>query len=80
MKRRHDRKGVRREEGLVRQERWSKLTPAEQLSELDKRLGDGVGAVRQRTRLKGIIEASKKAKKAKAKAKKAETTKRAKKN
>lgn len=41
----------RREEGEQRNEAWRKLTPAEQLASLDRRLGKGVGAKRQRRKL-----------------------------
>jgi hypothetical protein len=66
MKKRHDRKERRRLEVEERLEYWQGLTPAEQLVQLDRRLGEGVGAVKQRTRLNAAIEAAK-AKKAAAK-------------
>ena len=45
-------KHQRREEGEERNIEWRKLTPAQQLASLDRRLGKGVGAKRQRTKLK----------------------------
>ena len=42
---------IRREEAIERQEYWSNLTPQQQLVELDKRLGKGVGAVKQRFKI-----------------------------
>lgn len=38
-------------EGAERQAYWSSLSPREQLSALDRRLGEGAGAKRQRERL-----------------------------
>lgn len=42
----------KREAGEERNAEWRKLTPAQQLANLDRRLGKGVGAKRQRTKLK----------------------------
>ena len=57
---------------------WRAKSPAEQLKALDERLGEGVGATKQRTRLqKQIAEAAKvasKAQRAKAKNKKSKKT------
>lgn len=50
---------IKRKEGAERQEAWSKLTPQQQLDELDRRLGKGVGATKQRARLALVIEKSK---------------------
>jgi hypothetical protein len=44
---------TKREEAATRQEYWSSLSAAEQLSALDARLGFQVGAVKQRARLVG---------------------------
>jgi hypothetical protein len=43
----------RYEEGVERLEHWRSLTPAEQRKDLDRRLGAGVGAKRQRAKLEG---------------------------
>jgi len=63
-----------RKEAAERLEAWQALSPAEQLKALDERLGEGVGAVKQRTRLQEKIDdatkvASNNAKAQKAKAK-----------
>jgi len=47
---------VRREEALVRDAEWRGLTPAQQLAALDKRLGVGVGAVKQRAKLTALLK------------------------
>jgi hypothetical protein len=47
-----------REEGSVRAEERAKRTPHQQLNLLDKRLGDGVGAVRERKHLQKLLEPS----------------------
>jgi hypothetical protein len=41
----------RRIEAVARQEEWANLSPAEQLAELDRRLGKGIGAKKQRARI-----------------------------
>ena len=51
MKPRKDRQSARRVAAHLRNTRWAALTPAQQLAELDKRLGVGVGAKKQRARL-----------------------------
>mgnify|MGYP001594663661 CR=1 FL=1 len=43
---------------------WRKLSPVEQISELDKRLGKGVGASKQRARIKSLVEGRKQKKSA----------------
>lgn len=48
---------ARREKAKYRQEERDKLSPREQLKELDKRLGKGVGAQKERARLQTLIEA-----------------------
>lgn len=42
---------VRREEAVERQAAWSALSPREKLAALDRRLGEGVGARKQRALL-----------------------------
>lgn len=42
----------RKEEAKERQEYWESLTPTEQLYELNQKLGDGLGAVKQRLKIK----------------------------
>lgn len=39
-----------------RGERWKKLTTTQQIKELDRRLGRGVGAAKQRARLQKILD------------------------
>lgn len=43
------------EQAIERNEAWAKLTPAQQLGELDRRLGKGVGAQKQRARLAKLV-------------------------
>ncbi len=40
-------------EGQERNAAWQALTPAQQIAELNRRLGPGVGARRQRRKLEG---------------------------
>ena len=54
---------IRRAEAIERQEHWSSLTPQEQLVELDRRLGKGVGAVRQRFKINQRLKSKNKKKK-----------------
>ena len=44
----------RAEEGAVRNAAWAALSVAEKLASLDRRLGKGMGAVRQRRLLGGV--------------------------
>lgn len=44
------------EQALERQASWAKLTPTQQLNELDRRLGKGVGAKKQRAKLTKILK------------------------
>ena len=44
-------KNLKVKEGEERNDYWRKLTPAEQIASLDRRLGKGVGAKRQRAKL-----------------------------
>ena len=48
MRLRNDRKRDRIKEGQERNEYWSSLSSAEKLASLDRRLGKGIGAKRQR--------------------------------
>jgi hypothetical protein len=45
----------RKTEAKTRQEEYDKLTPEERLERLDKRLGKGVGAVKERIKLYKLI-------------------------
>ena len=45
----------RREACEKRNAEWRELTPAQQLAELDARLGKGIGAARQRAKLNAIL-------------------------
>jgi hypothetical protein len=44
-------------EGIERNAFWQSLTPAEQMRNLDSRLGKGIGAVRQRAMIAKRMEA-----------------------
>ena len=46
---------TKRKDGAARNEEWSKLSPQDKLASLDSRLGVGVGAKRQRTKLQTEI-------------------------
>jgi len=52
---------VRQKQAQERLAVWSKMSPQEQLADLDRRLGRGQGAERQRARIKARIEASRSA-------------------
>lgn len=53
------RKEIRRKEAQERAEVRAQRSPQEQLAILDKRLGKGQGAQRERARLQSIIEGGK---------------------
>ena len=55
---RTDRIEIRRESADKRNADWCSLSPEKQLTELDVRLGKGVGAAKQRARLQQKIESS----------------------
>jgi hypothetical protein len=38
-------------EAIARNEYWAQLTPEQQIADLDKRLGKGIGAKKQRARI-----------------------------
>ena len=44
-------KQIKQTEAIVRNEAWAKLTYEQQLADLDKRLGKGIGAKKQRARI-----------------------------
>ena len=46
-----ERKAIRQSEALERQKVWSNMTLQQQLNDLDRRLGKGVGAVKQRKKI-----------------------------
>lgn len=56
--RRPDRAAARVEAAGERQTAWVELSPQKQLAELDRRLGKGVGARRQRARLERAARAA----------------------
>jgi len=51
-------KNQRRTEGDARNEAWRSLSPTEQLKDLDRRLGKGVGAKRQRQMIEARLVAA----------------------
>jgi hypothetical protein len=48
----------KRTEAVARNEDWSALSAKKQLGELDRRLGRGIGAHRQRARLSRAVKAA----------------------
>ena len=44
-------KQIKQTEAIVRNEAWAQLTPEQQIADLDRRLGKGVGAKKQRARI-----------------------------
>lgn len=62
------RKEELREAAKAAEEKWQALSPAEQLKQLDARLGEGKGATRQRARIAQKLAAAKAAKEADRKA------------
>lgn len=54
-----EKRDQRREEAAARVEEWRKLTPQEQLNELDRRLGKDLGAARQRAMIAKRIKEQK---------------------
>lgn len=67
------RRKQRQEQAVIRQKFWSSLTPEQQLEDLDRRLGEGVGALKQRTKLKAEVERLRLEKQKKERKKKAKT-------
>ena len=49
-------KQTKQTEAAVRNEAWAKLTYEQQLADLDKRLGKGIGAKKQRARIQYKID------------------------
>jgi hypothetical protein len=49
-------KEQRRTEAAYRTANWQKLSPQEQLVQLDARLGEGIGAKKQRARIQAQME------------------------
>ena len=49
-------KQIKQTEATVRNEAWVKLTYEQQLADLDKRLGKGIGAKKQRARIQYKID------------------------
>jgi ribosomal protein S12 methylthiotransferase accessory factor YcaO len=60
----------KRERAEKQQAQWSSLSIQQQIADLDRRLGKGQGATKQRARLAALLEAEKAEKKAKKVAKK----------
>ena len=48
--------GDKQKEAIERNETWAKLTYEQQLADLDRRLGKGIGAKKQRARIQYKID------------------------
>ena len=72
---RRGRKELRQSEALERQKVWGNLNPQQQLEDLDRRLGKGVGAIKQRARLQYAIDYPQSKTQKKGKSKKAKDAK-----
>ena len=46
----------KQKEAIERNEAWAQLTPEQQIADLDKRLGKGIGAKKQRARIQYKID------------------------
>ena len=46
----------KRQEAIERKKAWAQLTPEQQLEDLDRRLGKGVGAKKQRARIQYRVD------------------------
>ena len=46
----------KQKEAIERNEAWAQLTPEQQLADLDRRLGKGIGAKKQRARIQYKID------------------------
>ena len=53
---RAERKKYLQEQSVIQKEAWSGLTTMQKIQSLDKRLGPNVGAIKQRTKLKVLLE------------------------
>ena len=46
---------TKQQEAIERNEYWAQLTPEQQIANLDRRLGKGIGAKKQRARIQNKI-------------------------
>ena len=46
----------KQKEAIERNEAWAQLTPEQQIADLDRRLGKGIGAKKQRARIQYKID------------------------
>ena len=49
-------KQIKQTEAIIRNEAWAKLTYEQQLADLDRRLGKGIGAKKQRAKIQYKID------------------------
>lgn len=57
MARNRDNDNLKKQEAVERNEAWASLTPLQQMAALDRRLGTGVGAAKQRKKIQRLIDA-----------------------
>jgi len=62
MKLRRDRRDIRRKGAKTRQAEYNAMTPQEKIKALDERLGNGIGAKKERARLLGKVKGNEKIK------------------